>query len=71
MYKRQGSPVRVVSLGTQPVAARFWRVQFTVVGAKAAATATNIPLAEIELAPRLTIDNVDAKACLLYTSRCV
>jgi hypothetical protein len=61
-FGRKGSPVRVVSLGTQPVAARFWRVQFTAIGAKAAATATNIPLAEIELAPRLTIDNVDAKA---------
>ena len=60
-FTGKGSPVGVVSLGAQPVAARFWRVQFTAIGSKAAATATNIPLAEIELAPRLSIDNVDAK----------
>lgn len=57
-FGRRGSVVRTVSLGVKPVAARFWRVQFT----SAAATATNIPLAEIELAPRLTIENIDAKA---------
>jgi hypothetical protein len=60
-FARKGSPIRVVSLGSQPVAARFWRVQFNAIGTKAAATATNIPLAEIELAPRLSIDNADAK----------
>ena len=60
-FTGKGSPVGVVSLGAQPVAARFWRVQFTAIGTKAAATATNIPLAEIELAPRLSIENVDAK----------
>ena len=58
-FPRKGPPVRIISLGAQPVAARFWRVQFTVLGTRA--TATNIPLAEIELAPRLTIDNIDAK----------
>ena len=57
-FGRRGSAMRTVSLGAKPVAARFWRVQFT----SAAATATNIPLAEIELAPRLTIENIDAKA---------
>jgi hypothetical protein len=57
-FDRHGSVVRTVSLGAKPVAAQFWRVQFT----SAAATATNIPLAEIELAPRLTIENIDAKA---------
>jgi hypothetical protein len=56
-FGRRGSVIRTVSLGAKPVAARFWRVQFT----SSAATATNIPLAEIELAPRLTIENVDAK----------
>jgi hypothetical protein len=50
-----------VSLGDQPVAARFWRVQFTALGPKVKATVTKIPLAEIDLAPRLSIDNVDAK----------
>jgi hypothetical protein len=57
-FDRHGSVIRTVSLGAKLVAARFWRVQFT----SAAATATNIPLAEIELAPRLTIENIDAKA---------
>jgi hypothetical protein len=53
------SPVCVITLGTQPViAANFWRVQFT----SAAATATEIPLAEIELTRRLTIDNLEMKA---------
>jgi hypothetical protein len=60
-FGRKGSPVCAVSLGAQPVAARFWRVQFTAIAARAAATATNIPLTEIELAPRLSIENVDAK----------
>ena len=36
-------------------------MQFNALTGKAAATATNIPLAEIELAPRLSIENVDAK----------
>ena len=60
-FARKASSACVVSLGEKPVAARFWRVQFNAIGAKAAATATNIPLAEIELAPRLSIANVDAK----------
>ena len=56
-FGRRGPAIRTVSLGAKPVVARFWRVQFT----SAAATATNIPLAEIELAPRLVIENIDAK----------
>jgi hypothetical protein len=56
-FARRGSVNLTISLGAKPVAARFWRVQFT----GAAATATNIPLADIELAPRLTIENIDAK----------
>ncbi len=58
-FARKGSATRTVSLGAQPVAARFWRVEFTALGAKA--TNTTIPLADIELAPRLTIENIDAK----------
>ena len=58
-FGRKGSATRLVSLGAQPVAARFWRVQFTALAAKA--KAAEIPLAEIELAPRLSIENVDAK----------
>jgi hypothetical protein len=61
-FGRRGSVVRTISLGAKPVAARFWRIQFTSVAARALAAATNIPLAEIELAPRLSIDNLDAKA---------
>jgi hypothetical protein len=57
-FDRHGSATRTVSLGAQPIAARFWRVQFT----KADARAKDIPLAEIELAPRLIIGNIDAKA---------
>jgi hypothetical protein len=56
-FARRGSVNLTISLGAKPVAARFWRAQFT----SAAATATNIPLADIELAPRLTIENIDAK----------
>jgi hypothetical protein len=58
VFGRSGPRTRLISLGAQPVAARFWRVQFT----KADGTATNIPLAEIELSPRLSIDDLDAKA---------
>src|ERR1035441_5754237 len=58
-FGRRGSAMRAISLSAQPVAARFWRVQFSALGTRAAAT--NIPLAEIELAPRLSIENVDAK----------
>jgi len=56
-FGRRGPAILAVSLGAKPAAARFWRVQFI----SAAATATNISLAEIELAPRLTIENIDAK----------
>jgi hypothetical protein len=58
-FGRKGSPVHFISLGARPIAARFWRVQFTALGAKA--KATDIPLAEIELAPRLSIEKIDAK----------
>ncbi len=58
-FGRRGSATRTVSLGAQPVAARFWRVQFTSLAARS--KATEIPLAEIELAPRLSIENIDAK----------
>ncbi len=58
-FGRKGPVARVVSLGAQPVSARFWRVEFTAVAARA--KATNLPLAEIELAPRVSIENVDAK----------
>ncbi len=51
---------RTFSLGSAPVSARYWRVQFTALGKKV--TATTIPLAEIRLSSRLTIDNLEAKA---------
>ena len=56
-FGRKSASICMVPLGTQPVAARFWRVQFTALGAPAA----EIPLADIELVPRLSIENVDAK----------
>ncbi len=52
---------RTFSLGAEPVTARYWRVQFNAIGKKVKATAT-IPLAEISLTPRLTIDNIESKA---------
>lgn len=55
------SAMCAVSLGAVPVSARYWRVVFTALGPKVKAGVTQIPLAEIDLAPRLTIDNVDAK----------
>lgn len=57
-FGRRGSTTRLVSLGTEIVSARFWRVQFT----NTAKAAADIPLAEIDLAPRLIIENIDAKA---------
>ena len=60
IFGRKSTTTPMISLGLPPVAARFWRVQFTDLGDKA--KATEIPLAEIELAPRLGIENIDAKA---------
>ena len=57
-FGRRGSLVRMVSLGADSVAARFWRVQFNTT----ATNATQIPLAEIELSPKLIIENIDAKS---------
>lgn len=57
-FGRRGSLIRMVSLGADAVSAKFWRVTFT----NCAATASNIPLAEIELAPRLIVENIDAKS---------
>ena len=45
-----------ISLGTQPVVARFWRVQFN------KTDSGRIELAEIDLTPRLTVGNIDQKA---------
>jgi len=56
-FGRRGPYVRIVSLGAESVAARFWRVQFNT----AASNATQLPLAEIELSPKLVVENVEAK----------
>ena len=56
MFGRHDAITRTISLGTQPVVARFWRVQFTKTESK------SIGLAEIDLTPRLTIENIDKKA---------
>lgn len=60
-FTTKKSSVCIVSLGAQSVTARFWRVLFTTLGPKVKANVTSIPLADIDLAPRLTIDDVDAK----------
>ena len=51
-----------LALGSQRVTARFWRVQFNSI--TASDTATEIPLAKIELTPRLGIESFEAKAGL-------
>lgn len=56
-FGRRSAAVCTLSLGNEPVAARFWRVQFNTV----AKNTKNIPLAEIGLAPHLSIENLDAK----------
>ena len=58
-YGRRASATQSLSLGGQPLAARFWRVQFARLGSKE--KATTIPLAEIELAPQVTIENLEMK----------
>jgi hypothetical protein len=60
VFSRKEPVVHTASLGAQPVTARFWRVTFTALGAKA--TATHIAVAELELTPRLTVGNLEAKA---------
>ena len=59
-FGRRGSNRRTVSLGNQPVTAAYWRVQFNTVSERN--KGAKIPLAEIELSPRLGIENIEAKA---------
>ena len=54
---RRDSAKLTLSTGAEPVAARFWRLQFTRTSGKA----TDIPLAEINLTSRVAIENVEAK----------
>ena len=58
-FGRKDSAGRLISLGAQPVLARFWRVQFNTVSPKA--KVDHLSLAEIDLTPQLVINNLDAK----------
>ena len=58
-FGRKDSAGRLISLGAQPVLARYWRVQFNTVNAKA--KVNHLALAEIDLSPQLVINNLDAK----------
>ena len=58
-FDRRGPKTIVVSLGEQAVAARFWRVEFDALGARAGDQ--SIPLADIALSPRLAITDIDDK----------
>lgn len=50
----------LVAQGAEPVIARFWRVQFNALSARE--KATTVPLAEIELTPIASIENIESKA---------
>lgn len=55
-----GSATQLISLGTNPVSARFWRVQIDKI-TKPSNEGKNT-LAEIELLPQINLDQIDAKA---------
>ena len=57
-FGRRDAATRAISFGAQPVVARFWRVEFTT----ADPTVKSIALADIDLSPRLTIENIQVKA---------
>ena len=50
-----------VSLGSEPVAARFWRVQFNGLGAGEKNREATIPVAEINLEPRASVEELGKK----------
>ena len=58
-FGRKDSAGRLISLGAQPVLARYWRVQFNTVSPKA--KVNHLALADIDLSPQLVINNLDAK----------
>ncbi|HEX4343717.1 MAG TPA: glycosyl hydrolase, partial [Verrucomicrobiae bacterium] len=57
-FGRRPPFTRIISLGAESVTARYWRVQFNT----AAPSATRVPLAEVEVSPKLIIENVEAKS---------
>jgi hypothetical protein len=57
---RRGSNTRIVSLGSKPVSASYWRVAFTGVGSRV--QTRTIAVAELELSPKLSMDDFEAKA---------
>ena len=58
-FSHKASALRLISLGDQPVSARFWRIAFTGVSGKP--KTGYLPLREIGLNARQSIDNVQAK----------
>ncbi len=58
-FGRKDSAGRLISLGAQPVLARYWRVQFNTVSPKA--KVNHLAIADIDLSPQLVINNLDAK----------
>ena len=59
-FGRKASTLLSVTQGAEPLAARYWRVQFMAMSAREKATA--LPLAEIELMTSATIEGIEAKA---------
>ena len=55
------SGVCLVSLGSEPVLARFWRVQFDGLGAGEKNKDATIPVAEISLEPRASVEDLGKK----------
>ena len=51
----------LVSLGSEPVASRFWRVQFNNLGAGEKNREATIPVAEINLEPRASVEELGKK----------
>jgi hypothetical protein len=58
-FTTPGRPTRPLTFtfGSEPVTARFYRVKFTSTGTRT----RNLDVAEMDLSPRLRIENVDAK----------
>lgn len=58
-FGRRASPTQLLSLGAEPVTARFWRVQFLRLAANE--KVATIPLAEVQLTPQVSIENFEMK----------
>jgi len=61
-FGRRSSGLCVVALGSEPVTARYWKIQFTGMGGRAKAAA--IPVAEISLESYLSVNNLGKKTAM-------